>query len=173
MAWGKYLKYMDRLKTDKKKENTILWYIVTGSILNIIFITMIYNFSKNSLFTLTGFGYGFYHFILVASIKEFSKFIVFFFMIHIFNSIKHQHDGIIQAVSISLGFALIENYLLSMDYGLGNLLMRSVISITGHITLAAFWGYAWTSLMYTSDTVKRTANRYNASYRKYSIKEYR
>ncbi|MCK5674103.1 MAG: PrsW family intramembrane metalloprotease, partial [Spirochaetales bacterium] len=163
IAWGKYLHHLDAFTVDKKNEHRLFWFIVTGSILNTILVSMMYPLWENILFSLTGLGFGINpfitHFLIVGPVEEFTKFLVFIFLTGIFQSIKEPRDGILQAVSIALGFALMENFLYALDYGIGVLLMRSILSIIGHSTYAAIWGFAWSSTVYTTDKDSKSPDR--------------
>ena len=105
--------------------------------------------SDNNLFTLNSSFYGINYFFIVTALKEFSKIILFIFFSYIYNSIKKVRDGIIQAVSIALGFALVENILYALNYGPGFFILHSLIALIGHIALAAIWGFAWSAAVYT------------------------
>jgi len=164
IAWGKYLHHLDAFTVDKKNEHKLFWFIVTGSILNTILVSIMYPFWESVLFGLTGIGYGINpfitHFLIVGPVEESTKFLVFIFLTGMFKSIKEPRDGILQAASVGLGFALMENFLYAMDYGIEVLLMRSILSIIGHATYAALWGFAWSSAVYTSDKQNKSPDRY-------------
>ena len=51
-----------------------------------------------------------------------------------------QFDGIVYAVFVSLGFALLENILYVLPYGLGVALGRALTSIPGHASFGVFMG---------------------------------
>jgi RsiW-degrading membrane proteinase PrsW (M82 family) len=50
-------------------------------------------------------------------------------------------DGIVYAVSVGMGFAIIENIAYVFSNGLGNALMRAVTAIPGHAVFAVYMGY--------------------------------
>lgn len=50
-------------------------------------------------------------------------------------------DGIIFALTVSLGFAAFENFGYMKNYGVDVIYVRSFMSIPGHLAFAAFWGY--------------------------------
>ena len=54
---------------------------------------------------------------------------------------NYRFDGVVYAVTVSLGFAAIENIIYVMEYGLSNALVRAVISIPGHCIFGIFMGY--------------------------------
>ncbi|MDA3937813.1 MAG: PrsW family glutamic-type intramembrane protease [Spirochaetia bacterium] len=164
IAWGKYLHHLDAFTVDKKNEHTLFWFIVTGSILNTILVSMMYPLWENILFSLTGLGFGINpfitHFLIVGPVEEFTKFLIFIFLAGMFQSIKEPRDGILQAVSVALGFALMENFLYALKYGVGVLLLRSILGVIGHSTYAAIWGFAWSSTVYTAEKNSKSPDRY-------------
>jgi len=51
------------------------------------------------------------------------------------------YDGILYAIFISMGFALVENILYVMEGGLGVAVMRAVLSVPGHMLFVIPMGY--------------------------------
>ena len=147
MAWGKYLNYIDAFRTDKSNQSRILWFIISGSLLNTLIIAMMYLQYENNLFSLN--GHGLNYLIIVGTVKEFSKIIIFIFFSYIYNSIKRIRDGVIQAVSITFGFSLVENFIYALSYGPGFFILHSLVALIGHIALAVLWGFAWSAAVYT------------------------
>ncbi len=164
IAWGKYLHHLDAFTADKKNEHKLFWFIVTGIILNTILVSIMYPLWENILFSMTGLVYGrnpfISNFIIVGPVEEITKFLIFITLAGMFKSIKEPRDGILQAASVALGFALMENFFYAMDYGFGLLLVRSIISIIGHVTYAALWGFAWSSAVYTSNKNSKSRDWY-------------
>lgn len=81
-------------------------------------------------------------FVLVGPVEEGAKFAVFFLFARRRDTVKEPLDGMLQAMSVAVAFAGIENFLYGFSYGLGVLLYRSVISFAGHLSYAAVWGFA-------------------------------
>ena len=50
-------------------------------------------------------------------------------------------DGIVYAVSVGMGFAIIENIAYVLSNGFGNALLRAVTAIPGHAVFAIYMGY--------------------------------
>ncbi len=164
IAWGKLVHHLDAFNIDKKNEYKLFWFIITGSILNTILVSMMYPFWENVLFSLTGLGYGINpfvtHFLIVGPVEEFTKFLIFIFLTGMFKSIKEPRDGVLQAVSVALGFALMENFLYALNYGIEVLLIRSILGVIGHTTYAAIWGFAWSASVYTTDKNSKSPDRF-------------
>ena len=53
----------------------------------------------------------------------------------------YQFDGIVYAVTVSLGFAALENVQYVLQYGLSTGLVRAVTSVPGHAIFGVFMGY--------------------------------
>ena len=52
-----------------------------------------------------------------------------------------QFDGIVYGVSVSLGFAALENVLYVLQSGMSTALLRAVTSVPGHAIFGVFMGY--------------------------------
>ena len=77
----------------------------------------------------------------VALVEEFSKWLVLMLLVWRNRNFDYRYDGIVYAVSASLGFAALENILYIMSYGTGVSLGRAIFAIPGHATFGVFMGY--------------------------------
>jgi RsiW-degrading membrane proteinase PrsW (M82 family) len=80
-------------------------------------------------------------FVVAAFTEELFKFL--FVMILIWRS-KHfneQFDGIVYAVYVSMGFAMVENVLYVLDGGLSTALVRAFTAVPAHAIFAVSMGY--------------------------------
>ena len=57
------------------------------------------------------------------------------------NNFDYRYDGIVYAVTSSLGFAAIENVMYIISYGTGVSIGRAIFAIPGHATFGVFMGY--------------------------------
>lgn len=57
-------------------------------------------------------------------------------------------DGIIYAMTCSLGFAAFENLFYIWDYGLTVIFTRSLLSVPAHLTCGAIWGYGMAKIRF-------------------------
>jgi RsiW-degrading membrane proteinase PrsW (M82 family) len=82
-------------------------------------------------------------FLLVALIEEFSKFIFVRWVLYPDKNFNEPFDGIVYAVSVSLGFAGFENilYVMNSDNGLATGIMRMFTAVPAHATFAVLMGY--------------------------------
>ena len=100
------------------------------------------------------------HILIVGPVEELSKFLVFIALAGISKTIKEPRDGILQAVSVALGFAIIENFLYAYYDGVSVLVLRSTLNIIGHMTYGAIWGFAWSAMSYSSNSKYKTTDKY-------------
>jgi RsiW-degrading membrane proteinase PrsW (M82 family) len=82
-------------------------------------------------------------FILVAFIEEFSKFIFVRWVLYPNKNFNEPFDGIVYAVSVSLGFAGLENilYVMNSENGVATGMMRMFTAVPAHATFAVLMGY--------------------------------
>ncbi|BDC93808.1 PrsW family glutamic-type intramembrane protease [Treponema bryantii] len=80
----------------------------------------------------------------VALVEEFSKWLVLMLIVWKNRNFDYRYDGIVYAVSASLGFAALENILYVVSYGTGVSIGRAIFAIPGHATFGVFMGY-WLS----------------------------
>lgn len=160
VAWGKYLHRLDAFTVDKKNEYRLATLIIMGGVPSVV-ITLFFNqFWGTAVYNLTGHYKGdntfISHFLLTGLLEEFSKFLIFIILTRFYKSIKEPRDGMLQAASIAMGFALTENIIYSLQYGIYVLLLRSIITIIGHVSYAVIWGYAWGSVGYINGGKTKT-----------------
>jgi RsiW-degrading membrane proteinase PrsW (M82 family) len=164
IAWGKYLHHLDAFTADKKNEHKLFWLIIWGGIPSIILTLFIQYRWEDILYALTGLQSSTNPFVdnllIVGPVEELSKFAVFIALAGIMGSIKEPRDGILQAASVALGFALVENILYAYSGGLIVLLVRSILTIVGHMTYAIIWGFTWGAYKYTSWGENKSPDRF-------------
>ncbi|RKX76525.1 MAG: hypothetical protein DRP87_11710 [Spirochaetes bacterium] len=162
VIWLLILIRLDDNKEDKKSTPIIIKFYFYG-LLSIVVASFLY--------WLTGFASSIFFidncyidsfildFLFVGPIEEFSKFIIFFLFSIREKSIKEPRDGMLQAASVALAFASVENLFYSWDYGITVLLVRSALTVTGHIIYSSIWGFAYSTVVY-----ERICNRGRLSY---------
>ncbi len=164
LAWGKYLHHLDAFTSDKKNTSKLFWLIISGGIPSIALTLYFQPFWEGVLYNFTGLWYGMNpivaNILIVGPVEELSKFITFIVLTSIMKSIKEPRDAVIQAASVALGFALVENILYAWSGGFLLLIIRSFIAIVGHMTYGAIWGFAWGAYKYSSANGRKTSDRY-------------
>lgn len=164
VAWGNYLHHLDEFTTDKKNEHKLFCFVIIGSIASIILTLFINSLWEDILYYLTGLrpdeNAFVEHILITGPVEELSKFLVFIALAGIFKSIKEPRDGILQAVSVGLGFALLENFIYALFYGIPVLIVRTFLSTVGHMSYAVIWGFGWAATVYTSNNNKKSPDRF-------------
>ena len=80
-------------------------------------------------------------FISVALVEEGFKWIVTVFFGHKNKEFDEIYDIIVYSVFASLGFACIENILYVLSNGIGNAILRALVSVPGHMCFGVIMGY--------------------------------
>ncbi|MFN6089165.1 MAG: PrsW family intramembrane metalloprotease [Cyclobacteriaceae bacterium] len=80
-------------------------------------------------------------FLLVALIEEFSKFIFVRWVLYPNKNFNEPFDGIVYSVTVSLGFAGLENILYVMDGGVETAVLRMFTAVPAHASFAVLMGY--------------------------------
>lgn len=80
-------------------------------------------------------------FLVVAAAEEGMKFLLMKRATWRDPNFNYRFDGIVYAVTVSLGFAAFENILYVFGYGLSVAPARAVTAIPGHLSFAVFMGY--------------------------------
>ena len=81
------------------------------------------------------------NFILVALVEEALKYAVVWRSAYFHPAFNEPYDGILYAITVSLGFAALENVLYVMQGGLQVAIMRALLSVPAHALFAASMGY--------------------------------
>jgi RsiW-degrading membrane proteinase PrsW (M82 family) len=152
MAWGRVLKNMDVFKENKNIEHQVFRFVMTGNILSMILIFIIYPFWQSIV---PGFRSSTF---ISGSFEEALRFLIFIAMAFSLKSIKEPRDGIILAASVALGFALGDNFNYAFNSSLKVFIYKSFFGTIGHITYALIWGSIFSVMLSTTDrTVKSTS----------------
>lgn len=80
-------------------------------------------------------------FCIAAIPEEFSKFLILYWVIWRSKHFDQYYDGILYAIFVSLGFALVENILYVMEGGMGVAIARAILAVPGHGFFAVLMGY--------------------------------
>ncbi|MFN7252171.1 MAG: glutamic-type intramembrane protease PrsW [Anaerobacillus sp.] len=82
-------------------------------------------------------------FISAALFEEFFKWFILFYTAYKHAEFNQHYDGIVYGVSVSLGFATMENifYLVAYGYGVDLALVRALLPVSGHALFGVIMGY--------------------------------
>lgn len=145
IGWGRYLHHLDVFTDDKNNEHRLFWFVMAGNIVSMFLVFIIYPLLQTVLPDLSGFRFR------MGPFEELSRFIIFISLAGLFKSIKEPRDGILLAASVSLGFALGENFLYAFESGMYELLYRSFFGTLGHMTYSLIWGFTWAAFVCVPD----------------------
>ena len=77
----------------------------------------------------------------VALIEEGCKFIALFLLTYKNKNFNSLFDGMVYSVTVSLGFAAIENVMYAISFGWGTVFSRMILSVPGHMFFGVMMGY--------------------------------
>ncbi|KYD20228.1 hypothetical protein B4135_2004 [Caldibacillus debilis] len=80
-------------------------------------------------------------FIVAGFLEEFFKWFFLYYTVFKFRLLDEPYDGIVYGVSISLGFATVENILFLMANGIQYALGRAVLPVSSHALFGVIMGY--------------------------------
>ncbi len=80
-------------------------------------------------------------FLQVGFIEEFFKWFIFMYVIYHHTEFDAHYDGIVYAVSISLGFATVENFLYLLTNGIEYAFTRALFPVSSHALFGVIMGY--------------------------------
>lgn len=147
-TWLMYLNHLDVYKRDKHTRAAVFVAFVAGmlSVAPILLLSHLNPFQSIS----ASFGPFLYHYLIVAVPEEGSKFIFLVLAVRLMRSVKEPQDGIIQGAAVGAGFAIVENILYAMRYDEITTLMRSIVSIGGHVVETALAGFFLSVAIYSN-----------------------
>lgn len=136
-----YLYYRDKYE---KEPIRVLMKAFGGGVLTIIpalFLAVVFQ-PGAQLFSNNAFLLSFYNAFLLAAVpEEVSKFLFLYLLIWHDKNFNEYFDGIIYAVFVSMGFALIENILYVIEGGYGVAIGRAILSVPAHALFGVIMGY--------------------------------
>ncbi len=80
-------------------------------------------------------------FISAALLEEFFKWFILVYTVYKHAHFNQHYDGIVYGVSVSLGFATIENGLYLLVYGIDQAFMRALLPASSHALFGVIMGY--------------------------------
>jgi RsiW-degrading membrane proteinase PrsW (M82 family) len=95
-------------------------------------------------------------FLEAALPEELAKFIVLYLIIWKNKEFNDHYDGIVYAVFVSLGFALVENILYVMKGGMTVAISRAVLSVPGHGLFGVLMGFYFSLARFHNQPLRRS-----------------
>ncbi|MBI9109353.1 MAG: PrsW family intramembrane metalloprotease [Spirochaetales bacterium] len=139
-----WLRILKKLESHGKLNDnrSVLGCMFLCGLLSIPVVHLLHEFSAFSYAHIINLSLFTYSVLFVGLFEETAKFLVFYVVARSSSFIKEPKDGLLQAASVALAFAVTENVKYAGFYGLENLLLRSVTGTMGHMAFAVIWGYA-------------------------------
>lgn len=94
-------------------------------------------------------------FFVIAFMEEFFKWFIFIYTIYHHTAFDAHYDGIVYAVAISLGFAMIENSLYLLSNGIEYAFSRALFPVSSHALFGVIMGYYFGKAKMKSSHKKR------------------
>jgi protease PrsW len=144
-------------RSDKQKEPwSLLLKCLLGGLLSVV-VSLLVSVPLSGLMQLVE-GHAakaFYNaFILAAVPEELGKMLMLFLFVWKSREFDHRFDGIVYAVFISLGFALVENIMYVSSGGVSVALVRALLAVPGHGFFGVLMGYFFSKAKFIPE--KRT-----------------
>lgn len=141
------LGYLIYLRDKEKEPIKLLLKLFIGGILS-AGITLGMSYVLNKFFPevmyheeMKGLSLIIYAFLSVSLVEEISKFIVTYLISYHHKEYDQFYDMIVYSVFIALGFAWVENLLYVYEGGLRIALLRGLVAVPTHVSVAIFMGY--------------------------------
>ncbi|MBG7631223.1 MAG: PrsW family intramembrane metalloprotease [Bacteroidetes bacterium] len=93
-------------------------------------------------------------FFIVALIEEFSKYVIVRYFAQPKKAFNEPFDGIVYAVMVSMGFAVLENVLYVTNGGYQVALLRAFTAVPAHATFAVLMGYFMGKAKFSNNRIK-------------------
>ncbi len=143
--WLKFIYGHD--KVEPEPISVVLRILIIGGFLSAFFAGLFNKgFSDFSAIPMSkdnlSFGKSFFLSLFVGLNEEFWKAFITFILVKNLKELDEPIDALVYSSSVALGFAVIENFEYVFQYGLVNLVMRSITAVPTHLGLSVIWGYS-------------------------------
>lgn len=128
-----YLK--NQMATEPRK--TLLQTFIYGAILTFPIMFLQYVLTEEQLF-----AHPFIQSVLFSSIiEELFKWLILILVIYHYVEFDDPYDGVLYGVTVSLGFATVENIFYLMSYGIDTAFFRALLPVSSHALFGVVMGY--------------------------------
>jgi len=137
-----YIRKKDKIEPEPMK--MLLQLVGLGALSTIpaIIIELVMSVPLAAIFGEDSWLYSFFDcFFVVAVAEEGCKYVMLLLRTWKSREFNYTFDAVVYAVSVSLGFAALENILYVFDGGFGTALMRALTAVPGHTIFAIYMGY--------------------------------
>ena len=137
MLWMRWLMGKDVYAAQKGNRKVLRLFflggLASGPLCHVFYSLNIFELFYGS----SSITYYLYHFLVVGISEEGAKLLVFLLLSRALGSVKDPMDAAVQGAAVGIGFAIIENLLYAFSTNLDVLFMRSLITVPGHMAVAA------------------------------------
>lgn len=155
IIWIQVLQRLDRFRKYRTGPKLYIQFYLAGVAVSLVtpFLYEILFFAFNiPYYAATLAGAFLMHVLIVGPVEEMVKFMAFALPVWRKDLLRDPVEGLLQAATVALGFASVENLSYGMAHGVGLTVWRSVFSIIGHMSYAGLWGFFYAALMYERKT---------------------
>ena len=146
--WIAWLMKKDLYAERKGNTPAVLIFTLAGMMSAPLALLFYSNRGLDGVAYMLGYDTFLYYYLVVGLVEEAAKLIVFIAISSALGTVKDTMDGVVQGAAVGLGFAIVENFIYGLDYGFFVAIIRSVTSITGHMTYAAIAAYGFVSMRF-------------------------
>ena len=144
-------------KFEKEPKKLLLYNFLFGAIVSVFISSVLYVIYDNYLPQSDDFSVlqqFIKAFFVVALIEEFSKYVIVRYYAQPKSDFNEPFDGIIYAVMVSMGFAVVENIFYVFEGGLQVAVLRAFTAIPAHATFGVLMGYFMGKAKFTNQKAK-------------------
>ena len=131
-------------KYEREPKSVLLISFLLGAIVSVVITTILYVFFDFFIPITNEFSIGqmlFKAFVVVALSEEFSKYIIVRYYSQKHKAFNEPFDGIVYAVMVSMGFAMVENLIYVFQGGYEVAIVRAFTAVPAHATFGVLMGY--------------------------------
>lgn len=126
-----------RKQIAREPSKTLFHTFLYGAILTFPILFLQYVFEEEETFS----SAFIHHVLFTSGLEEFFKWLILIVVILKHFDFEDPYDGILYGVSVSLGFATVENILYLLTYGLDTAFMRALLPVSSHALFGVVMGY--------------------------------
>jgi RsiW-degrading membrane proteinase PrsW (M82 family) len=147
VVWLGILIKLDDYRVDKKSTGVIISFYAAG-LFSVVPAHLLYYIIPQPVPGSNTISLVVTYLCIVGPVEELSKFILFFILSRTLRAIKEPRDGILHAASVGLAFASVENFIYGVRYGSGVVIIRSVLSMSGHMVYSGITGAIYAMIVF-------------------------
>jgi RsiW-degrading membrane proteinase PrsW (M82 family) len=149
LALLSYFYLKDQYETEPIPLVLKVFFVGAVSVFPIMFVEYVFDIEQI-------FQSKFLHAFLVSSLlEEFFKWFILFYTVYRHEEFDEHYDGIVYGVSVSLGFATIENIFYLLGNGLEFAFGRALLPVSSHALLGVIMGYYFGKGKFSKESSRR------------------